>query len=246
MIIGKPAGKVGHEDTERWGGVQPEERSPATAEGPRSPAFGDAPRPLAFADGPRSSPPFDALEELGERIAKLAAQLSAATYELLVMLREFDERGGWNCGFHSCADWLGWRLGLDAGAAREKVRVARALAALPQLSAAMRLGQLSYSKIRALTRIATPANEGELLSFARAGTAAHVERLVRGMRRVDRIAAGRDEKLRHASRYLRAHTDEDGMVVVTGRLAPEAGAALLRALAAGVEQLYGRGGRHRY
>src|SRR5258708_9740341 len=179
------------------------------------------------------------LEELGEQIAELAAQISAATYELLAMLRDFDERGGWNSGFHSCAHWLCWRVGLDPGAAREKVRVARALGALPLLSAAMRRGEVSYSKVRALTRIATPANEQDLLSSARAGTAAHVERLVRGMRLVDRIATGDGEQRRHAARYLRAYTDEDGMVVVTGRLAPEAGAALLRALDAGAEALYG-------
>ena len=179
------------------------------------------------------------LEELGERIAELAAQISAATFELLAMLREFDERAGWGGGFHSCAHWLTWRVGLDPGAAREKVRVARALGALPLLSAAMRRGEISYSKVRALTRIATPANEQDLLLFGRAGTAAHVERLVRGMRRVDRIAAGRSEKRLHAARYLGAYTDEDGMVVVRARLAPEAGAALLRALDAGVEALYG-------
>ena len=179
------------------------------------------------------------LEELGERIAELAAQISAATYELLEMLRVFDERGGWNSGFHSCAHWLTWRVGLDPGAAREKVRVARALGALPVLSAAMRRGEISYSKVRALTRIATPANEQDLLTFGRAGTAAHVERLVRGMRRVDRIAAGKTERRLHTARYLRAYTDEDGMVVVRARLAPEAGAALLRALGAGVEALYG-------
>src|SRR5580693_2923323 len=128
------------------------------------------------------------LEELGEQIAELAAQISAATYELLAMLRDFDERGGWDSGFHSCAHWLCWRVGLDPGAAREKVRVARALGVLPLLSAAMRRGEVSYSKVRALTRIATPATEGDLLGFARAGTAAHVEKLVRGMRRVDRAA----------------------------------------------------------
>ena len=215
MTIGEPVVEAGHDVPARRSGAHPK------GSGPQSPA------------------PFDALDELGERIAKLAAQVSAATYELLIMLRDFDERGGWNRGFRSCADWLGWRLGLDAGAAREKVRVARALAALPRLSDAMRSGQVSYSKVRALTRIATPANEGDLVSFALAGTAAHVERLVRGMRRVDRLAADQDEQLRHAARYLRAYTDEDGMVVVTGRLSPEAGAALLRALDAGVEQLHG-------
>src|SRR5215467_9601592 len=133
------------------------------------------------------------LEELGEHIAELAAQISAATYELLAMLRDFDERAGWNVGFRSCAHWLCWRVGLDPGAAREKVRVARALGVLPLLSEAMRRGEISYSKVRALTRIATPAIEKDLLTFGRAGTAAHVERLVRGMRLVDRIASGKDE-----------------------------------------------------
>jgi len=182
---------------------------------------------------------FEELEKLGERIAELSAQISAATYELLAMIRDFDERGGWGGGFRSCAHWLCWRVGLDPGAAREKVRVARALGALPLLSAAMRSGEISYSKVRALTRIATPAIEKDLLTFGRAGTAAHVERLVRGMRLVDRIASGKDEKRRHATRYLHVYTDEDGMMVVRGRLAPEAGAALIRALDAGVEQLYG-------
>src|SRR6266853_1380700 len=101
------------------------------------------------------------LEALGEHIAELAAQISAATYELLAMLRDFDERGGWGSGFHSCAHWLCWRVGLDPGAAREKVRVARALGALPLLSAAMRRGEISYSKVRALTRIATPAGAAQ-------------------------------------------------------------------------------------
>jgi hypothetical protein len=216
MTIGEPTYEAVHDVQARYGDADPQ------AIGPPPPA------------------PDGALEELGERIAELAAQISAATYELLVMLRDFDERGGWNGGFSSCAHWLVWRVGLDAGAAREKVRVARALAALPLLSEAMHRGEISYSKVRALTRIATPANEGDLLVFARAGTAAHVERLVRGMRRVDRAGAeGDGEERRHAARYLRAYTDEDGMVVVTGRLAPEAGAALLRALDAGVEELYG-------
>jgi hypothetical protein len=218
MTTGEPVGEAGRDVAARGGSVDPK---------------GSAPPPPAS---------LGALEELGERIAELAAQISAATYELLVMLRDFDERGGWNSGFHSCAHWLGWRVGLDLGAAREKVRVARALAALPVISEALRRGEISYSKVRALTRIATPANEHDLLIFARAGTAAHVEQLVRGMRRVDRACAeGADdgEERCHAARYLRAYTDEDGMVVVTGRLAPEAGAALLRALDAGVEELYG-------
>ena len=178
------------------------------------------------------------LDALGERIATLSAQLEAASYQLLVMIRRFDLREGWNRGFRSCAHWLSWRTGLELGAAREKVRVARALADLPLLAAAMRQGQLSFSKVRALTRIATAANEEELLIFGRSGTAAHVEKLVRLARRVEDLADAEREGRRHESRHLDVYTDEDGMVVVRGRLAPEAGAALVRALDAAAAKLY--------
>lgn len=177
-------------------------------------------------------------EALGDAIAELAARIQAATYELLVMIRQFDEREGWGEGFSSCAHWLNWRTGLALGAAREKVRVARALAELPKLSAAMRRGRISYSKVRAVTRVATAENEERLLDFALAGTAAHVERLVRAWRRVDRLEGAEDERRRHAGRYLDVAVDEDGMVVVRGRLTPEAGAALRRALEAAEDQLY--------
>jgi hypothetical protein len=190
-----------------------------------------------------NSSPAPDLEELGERIAVLSAQIQAATYHLLVMIREFDERHGWNCGvsdyaFRSCAHWLNWRTGLEMGAAREKVRVARALGELPKISDAMRRGELSYSKVRAITRVATPENEAELLEFAKAGTASHVEKLVRAWRRVDRIGELEQENLRRASRYLHAHTDEDGMVVLRARLEPEVGAALLKGIEAASEVLY--------
>jgi hypothetical protein len=187
--------------------------------------------------GAAATAPTD-LDSLGERIAELSAHIQAATYQLLVMIREFDERGGWGEGFRSCAHWLNWRAGFRLGAAREKVRVARALGGLPLISASMRKGEISFSKVRAMTRVATAANEAELLDFARAGTAAHVERLVRAWRRVDRNAEMEHEERRQASRGLTAYVDEDGMVVVRGRLSPEAGAALLRALDAAGEELY--------
>ena len=177
---------------------------------------------------------------LGNAIAELAARIQAATYELLVLIYEFDEREGWGEGFQSCAHWLNWRTGLAMGAAREKVRVARALAELPRLSAAMRRGALSYSKVRALTRIATPVSEERLLDFARCATAAHVERLVRAWRRVDRIdaAVNEDERRQHANRHLDTWVDEDGMLVVRGRLSPEVGAVVQRALEAAADRLY--------
>ena len=113
--------------------------------------------------------PVAALEQLGEEIAELSAHLEAAAARLLHLIREFDARGGWNTGFRSCAAWLSWRVGLDLGAAREKVRVARALGALPQLAQALARGELSYAKIRALTRVATPETEARLLAVGRGG-----------------------------------------------------------------------------
>src|SRR5881409_2908120 len=171
------------------------------------------------------------LERLGDQIAVLSAHLEAAGARLLDLIRDFDARGGWNIGFRSCADWLSWRVGLAPGAARERVRVARALGTLPLLAQALARGELSYAKVRALTRVATQETEEQLLGVGRGGTAAQVERIVRGWRRVDRQAEAKESARRHASRALHVFEDEDGTVVVRGRLAPEVGAVLLQALA---------------
>ena len=189
-------------------------------------------------DIPVTLEPAAELDRLGDAIAELSAHVEAATARLLDLIREFDARGGWNTGFRSCAAWLSWRVGLDPGAAREKVRVARALGTLPLLAQALARGELSYAKVRALTRVATPETEERLLAVGRAGTAAHVERIVRGWRRVDRQAEARETARQHASRALHVYEDEDGTVVLRGRLAPEVGALLLRALAAAREMLY--------
>src|SRR5438067_4500060 len=178
------------------------------------------------------------LGRLGDEIAELSAHLDAATARLLELIREFDARAGWNTGFRSCAGWLSWRVGLDRGAARERVRVARALGTLPRLARALARGELSYSKVRALTRVATPDTEERLLAVGRAGTAEHVERIVRGWRRVDRLAEAQETARRHKSRALHVYQDEDGMVVFRGRLAPEVGAVVIQALTAAREALY--------
>src|SRR5438552_2220245 len=120
------------------------------------------------------------LDRLGDEIAELSAHIEAATARLLDRIREFDAREGWNTGFRSCAAWLSWRVGLDAGAARERVRVARALGTLPRLAKALAHGEISYAKVRAVTRVATPDTEERLLAVGKAGTAEHVERIVRG------------------------------------------------------------------
>ena len=175
------------------------------------------------------------MEQLADRIAELSARIQAATYELLVLIHQFDQREGWS-GFTSCAHWLSWRAGLAPGAAREHVRVARALADLPRLSDAMRRGVISYSKVRAVTRVATPETEQTLLDVALAGTAAHVEQVVRAWRRVDRTAEAADDRRRHASRVLHTWVDDDGMVVIRGRLTPEVGAMVRRALEAALDE----------
>jgi Domain of unknown function (DUF222)/HNH endonuclease len=179
------------------------------------------------------------IDQLGDQIAELSAQLDAATACLLDLIREFDAREGWNTGFRSCAAWLSWRVGLDLGAARERVRTARALGTLPRLAQALARGELSYAKVRALTRVATrPETEERLLAMARIGTACHVERIVRGWRRVDRCAEARETAHRQKSRALHVYQAEDGMWIVRGRLTPEVGAVLVQALDAGREALY--------
>ena len=180
------------------------------------------------------------LDRLGDEIAELAVHLEAATARLLDLIREFDARGGWNNGFRSCAAWLSWRVGFAPGAAREHVRVARALGALPLLSQALARGELSYAKVRELTRVATPETEERLLAVGRAGTAEHVERIVRGWRRVDRIAEAKDAARQHSGRALHVFTDEDGTVRIRARLTPEVGALLLKALDAARDALYRR------
>src|SRR2546425_10190422 len=133
----------------------------------------DAPMNLSPRTVVRALAPLVELERLGGEIAKLSAHLDAATARLLDLIREFDARGGWGNGFTSCAAWLTWRIGLDPGAARERVRVARALGSLPRLAQALAHGELSYSKVRALTRAATPETEERLLKVGGAGTAEH-------------------------------------------------------------------------
>jgi hypothetical protein len=183
----------------------------------------------------KASPILPSVESIKDDIATLSATIQAATYQLLCLVGELDRCDGWSDsldpdGFRSCAHWLSWRTGLGLGAARQYVRVARALPELPRLSAAFSRGELSYSKVRALTRIATAANEDSLLAWALAGSAAQVEGLVRSFRRADRLTENAQAEAREESRRLSAHFDADGMLVLRGRLAPEQGALLLKAL----------------
>jgi len=177
------------------------------------------------------------IEELEEEIAELCTHIDAATYRLLRAIAEFDRREAWGVGFPSTAHWLCWRAGLDLVTAREKVRVARALQGLPRISEAFRQGKLSYSKVRAMTRIGSPENEEYLLYIAENGTACHKEALVRAYRRACRGDDVEEARRRREERYLEMYTDDDGMVVIRGRLPQEIAAMLEKALAAAMDAL---------
>jgi hypothetical protein len=186
-----------------------------------------------------TAPEHLSLEDLEARITELAGHLNAANYRWLALIAEFDRREGWTDGaFHSCAHWLNFKCSLDLGAAREKVRVARALESLPKISESMSLGQLSYSKVRALTRVADAATEEDLLNIALHGTAHHVETLVRHLRRVQEAVALSLEERQHANRSLHYWFDADGSIVIKARLPAVAGAAFIKALEAAGDQLF--------
>ena len=186
------------------------------------------------------TPDPDAVEELGDQIATLAAHIHAATERLLALLAEFDRLRGWErSGHRDCTDWLSARTGIDRGAAQEKVRAARALTGLPLTREAMARGELSFSKVRALTRVAEPHNERELVELARGVTTAQLERMVRAWKKGSRQDEVERERERHESRTLSVFPDDDGMYVVRGWLTPEVGALLMRALEVAGDALFG-------
>ena len=174
-----------------------------------------------------------ALETLEAQITEVWGHLNAATYRFLELIGEFDRTRGWaRHGLVNCAQWLNWQCGIGACAAREKVRVARALDGLPQVSEAFRQGRLSYSKVRAVTRVATAENEGTLMNIALHGTASHVEKTVRKFRRVQRETERREADALHRSRYVEWWYEEDGSWRLQARLAPEVAAVVKQAIEA--------------
>jgi len=182
---------------------------------------------------PKKSPknPLLSIDELDRGIVNLAVRINASTYELLVLVRQFDERAGWlKWGLGNCAEWLHWRCDLSMSAAREKVRVAHALKTLPGISASFSSGELSYSKVRALTRVARTDNEDALLSFAVRTTATRVEQRCRELHCGTEDSV-KDAKRAYANRSLRVHCDADrGMMTISVELPLEAGELLEKAL----------------
>ncbi len=176
------------------------------------------------------------MDRLEYQITELAAQIHAANYRLLCLIREFDENEGWfKWGTKTCAHWLNWRCGTSLTAAREKVRVAHALPKLEKIANAFCQGRLSYSKVRAMTRIATPENEDYLMMIANHGTASHMEKLVRKYRGVERTLE--ETNASYKERFLSHYTDQDGSLVIRARIPAEQGGLVLKALETALDEI---------
>ena len=185
---------------------------------------------------PLHAQPTRSLDELEAEITELAGHLNAAQYRWLTLIAEFDRRNGWSDGAcASCAHWLNFKCGVALGAARERVRVAHALETLPKISSAMARGELSYSKVRALTRVAGAETEDYLLSIALHGTAHHVERVVQCFRRAQEAEELSREARQQAGRSVSYLFDEDGSLIVKARLPAEVGALFIKALDVAIE-----------
>ena len=176
------------------------------------------------------------LEDLEDQITELAGHLNAANYRWLTLIAEFDRRKGWWDGrLHSCAHWLNFKCGLNLGAAREKLRTAHALEKLPRIAACMARGQLSYSKVRALTRIACKSTEENLLMIALHGTAHHVEKLVRHYSRAEHAESLAREARQEERSKFSCWYDDDGSLVIRGRVPALIGALFEKAMEAAME-----------
>jgi hypothetical protein len=171
-------------------------------------------------------------EQLGQQIARFAAEITAVTYKLIEAIGAFDRLGGWaHQGAISCAQWLSYRIGMDVHSAREKVRVARALEKLPRIAKKFEEGRLSYSKVRAITRVGTPENEQALLDVAMASTAYQLEQICRRFRGVvERSAPSLEEA--EIRRYV-SQQESNGMMRFTIQVSMDEGARLLAAIEQG-------------
>jgi hypothetical protein len=178
-------------------------------------------------------------DQLDDALTELCSHMNAAEHRLLCLVREWDQRGlSGDYGARSTAHWLNFKCGIALGAAREKVRIARALPELPLIDETLRRGEVSYSKVRAMTRVATPDNEALLLQYALHATASQLEQIVAGFRRIERLEDPERLLNLRRSRGLYWRWDEDGMLLIHGRLAPEDGALLLKAVNAMKDRMY--------
>ena len=210
-----------------------------------------------------TSPPYtlplndfgESNDQLADQITTLSGQINAATYRFLKLIAEFDRRQAWaGFGIRSCAHWLNWKCGIAMSAAREKVRTARALEGLPGITTAFQKGELSFSKVRAMTRVATDENESHFLNIAEYGTAEHMEAFVKAFRKVSRIADKaadfnaaevdenrksilgesqhelRQQQSQQENRSVTCYQDDEGMWIIKAKLPAEEGGLIAKAL----------------
>ena len=176
-------------------------------------------------------------ERLGEEIAELCAYIDVAKAHLLGLIREFDEKEYWAMlGFPSCISWLGFQCGIGANAAREHLRVARALSQLPKISRKFSEGRLSYSKVRAMTRVAHAENEDFLLMVAKHGTTSHIERLVSQYRRVQKLSHPDAAQAIYEQREFTYYYDENGCLVMKAKIPAGQGELIIKALEMAIEE----------
>jgi hypothetical protein len=172
----------------------------------------------------------DQLEAIGEEIATFAARIDVAEHALIERLQVFDAHEAWgNSKFPSCAHWLSWRTGIGIKAAREKVRVARALTTLGKINGLFGRGELSYSKVRAITRVATPETEQDFVDIAPHATASQIERLCRAYQRCRTDPKGNEEP-RDQRRFMRRAETLGGMIRIEMQLPPEEAALVWDAM----------------
>jgi len=171
------------------------------------------------------------LEQLEEELISFSERMNGWEYEYLVLIREFDIRQGWRAWhFNNCAEWLNFKCGISVGTAREKVRVAKALFDLPRCSEYFAAGKLSYSKARALTRVATCRTESVLLDFALFATASQVEEHCRQLRNAQSRVSTMDANRANKARYLSRSIHEDGSMTISVQLPKEAGDLVMKAI----------------
>ena len=188
------------------------------------------------------APKLSEAERLGEEISELCGYLHVAKAHLLELIREFDDKRCWEqLGFPSCIAWLGFRCGIGANAAREHVRVAHALLDLPGIAAAFSEGRLSYSKVRAMTRVAHAENEEFLLMVAKHGTASHVERLVSQYRRVERLNRPDAAQEIFEQREVTYYYDDRGCLVMKAKMPADQGELIIKALEMAMEAHFAGG-----
>ncbi|MCB9614848.1 MAG: DUF222 domain-containing protein [Sandaracinus sp.] len=217
--------------------AEPTNAEPTNAEPTNAELTNEEPTNAEPTDAALDDANFDS-DAAEEELATLSAHLDAATYRQLVLIRRLDESRHWaKAGAATCAAWLSYRIGMDLGTARDRLRVAHALATLPRVGDALRRGVVSYSKVRAIVRVATPANEEDLLEFAQYSTAAQLEKICRGVKQAQRLGEDGEplddaELARRAyeSRDVTLRSRGDGTVQVVVTLLPDEAERVLSAV----------------